>query len=427
MECYYDQAFIAVRDRAAESSLRVTTLPVARAVLGYRGYTREVSPDGRQPLLYDYDYVDPAPLARFSGKLTRYGDVARLLQIGRRPALPGRAGRRGPGRIRRGGLPALPAGLDAQLRPASLRLLQGRRPVHGGQRHGRAARRGAACRRSRSTARSRGRPIRRTSRTFARIKPALPEESVLDESRSICVALFLMRCFSARPRAPMSPGRLIRSARNGRWSERGDLGRRPSPQARASGSRCGPDMSSFMTSRRRSRSARSTSPDTSLRPRRDTRLDVGLIKIQAGDDPGESGFDCEAHVTGGRRRKAERGVLEVGTADHPIARGTHGAHPAALVEGLDPENCPAIVCCGGRMDFHGAELSRTWVKLGAAAAKGSTAVMLAEPVTGWRVGDRVILTATHRQKVPDDGKVPGASHRARDRGAHHPLDRRERD
>jgi tetratricopeptide (TPR) repeat protein len=80
MECYYDQAFIAVRDRSAESSLRVTALPVARAVLGYRGYTREVSPDGRQPLLYDYEYVDPAPLARFSGRLTRYGDVAGLLQ-----------------------------------------------------------------------------------------------------------------------------------------------------------------------------------------------------------------------------------------------------------------------------------------------------------------------------------------------------------
>jgi hypothetical protein len=80
MECYYDQAFVAVRDRAAEKSLRVTTLAVGRAELGHRGYTREVSPDGRQPLLYDYDYVDPAPLAWFSGKLTRYGDVADLLR-----------------------------------------------------------------------------------------------------------------------------------------------------------------------------------------------------------------------------------------------------------------------------------------------------------------------------------------------------------
>jgi len=81
MECYYDQAFIALRDAAAEASLKVATLPVARAVLGYRGYTREISPDGEQPLIYDYDYIDPAPLARLSGKLTRFGDVSQLLQV----------------------------------------------------------------------------------------------------------------------------------------------------------------------------------------------------------------------------------------------------------------------------------------------------------------------------------------------------------
>ena len=80
MECYYDQAFIAVRDRSLEKTLRTRSLPLARAVLGYRGYMREISPDGEQPLIYDYDHVDPAPLARFSGKLTRHGDVARLLQ-----------------------------------------------------------------------------------------------------------------------------------------------------------------------------------------------------------------------------------------------------------------------------------------------------------------------------------------------------------
>jgi hypothetical protein len=31
-------------------------------------------------------------------------------------------------------------------------------------------------------------------------------------------------------------------------------------------------------------------------PDRDTRLDVGLIEIQAGDDVGENGFDCDAHA-----------------------------------------------------------------------------------------------------------------------------------
>ncbi len=80
MECYYDQAFLAIRDRAAESRLRLTTLPVAAARLSSKGYMREISPDGRQPLLYSYEHVDPAPLARMAGMLTRFGDVASLLQ-----------------------------------------------------------------------------------------------------------------------------------------------------------------------------------------------------------------------------------------------------------------------------------------------------------------------------------------------------------
>jgi hypothetical protein len=81
MECYWDQAFIAVRDKKAESSLHRKMVPVARAELEHRGYTREVSPDGRLPLLYDYEYVDPAPLALMGGRLTRLGDVASLLQV----------------------------------------------------------------------------------------------------------------------------------------------------------------------------------------------------------------------------------------------------------------------------------------------------------------------------------------------------------
>jgi hypothetical protein len=140
-------------------------------------------------------------------------------------------------------------------------------------------------------------------------------------------------------------------------------------------------------------------------PERDTRLEVGLIKFQSGDDAGESGFDCEDHVTG-VRSESERAVLEVGTALQPIAKGRKALIRLAPVKGLDPENCPAIVCCGGRMDFHGAALSRSWVKLGATARKGTAEVELAEAADGWRVGDRVIVTATHKQKVPDQGKVP---------------------
>jgi tetratricopeptide (TPR) repeat protein len=80
MECYYDQAFVAVREPGSEQALVVTTLPVSSAILGHRGYMREVSPDGSPPFLYDYDHVDPAPLASFAGNLTRHGAVARLLE-----------------------------------------------------------------------------------------------------------------------------------------------------------------------------------------------------------------------------------------------------------------------------------------------------------------------------------------------------------
>lgn len=77
MECYWDEAFLAVIDDRPK--LRVTCLPVARASLGFKGYLREMSPDGGQPLLYAYDYEDPAPLARMIGTLTRFGEVRDLL------------------------------------------------------------------------------------------------------------------------------------------------------------------------------------------------------------------------------------------------------------------------------------------------------------------------------------------------------------
>jgi hypothetical protein len=126
---------------------------------------------------------------------------------------------------------------------------------------------------------------------------------------------------------------------------------------------------------------------------RDTLLNVGLIKIQPGDDTGENGFDCEAHAPE-LQPGQERPALEVGTPNKPIPLGHTAVIRLHYVQGMDRETCPAIVCCGGRMDFHGAPLSHAWVKLGDTAKKGEADVKLAEPVTGWRVGDRVIVTST---------------------------------
>lgn len=130
---------------------------------------------------------------------------------------------------------------------------------------------------------------------------------------------------------------------------------------------------------------------------RNTRLVVGLIKIQDGDGYSENGFDCDAHVDGAHK-SASRAALEVGSPDLPIPAQFTATIRLAYVEGLDKQSCPAIVCCGGRMDFHGAALARTWVKLGAAVAPGDAKVTLSEAVPGWRVGDRLIVTAANTQE-----------------------------
>ena len=132
-------------------------------------------------------------------------------------------------------------------------------------------------------------------------------------------------------------------------------------------------------------------------PDRDTRLDVGLIKIQTGDDASEDGFDCDAHCPT-IDAHGSRPTLEVGSSERQIAAGRSAVIRLAAIAGLDPETCPAIVCCGGRMDFHGTPMSRTWAKLGRTARVGQGAVLLDQSVTGWRVGDRVIVTATQRQR-----------------------------
>src|SRR5262245_54479544 len=126
---------------------------------------------------------------------------------------------------------------------------------------------------------------------------------------------------------------------------------------------------------------------------RDTQLDVGLIRIQAGEDCSEEGFACDAHDDA-PAPKGPRPALEVGTAEQPIAKGHTALIRLVYMDGLDKQSCPAIVCCGGRMDFHGTPMNRTWVRLGATAKKGDEVITLSEPVKGWKAGDRIIVTMT---------------------------------
>lgn len=134
----------------------------------------------------------------------------------------------------------------------------------------------------------------------------------------------------------------------------------------------------------------------SFAPDRDTQLEVGLIKIQAGQQATEEGFDCDAHQNA-VDETGPRPALEVGTPGRPIAAGKTATIRLRYFDGQDRQSCPAIVCCGGRMDFHGQPLSRTWLHLASTARAGDSSITLDEAVTGWKTGDRIIVAATTRQ------------------------------
>lgn len=136
-------------------------------------------------------------------------------------------------------------------------------------------------------------------------------------------------------------------------------------------------------------------------PDKATQLNVGLIKIEDTDSLEEEGFDCDAHKMEPEPGQPKPALL-VGTPDRPIAANARALIRLTFVEGLKKDSCPAIVCCAGRMDFHGAPMNRTWVKLEATAAKGAKEVTLQEPVTGWKIGDKIIITATSAGGTKDN-------------------------
>lgn len=139
---------------------------------------------------------------------------------------------------------------------------------------------------------------------------------------------------------------------------------------------------------------------------RNSRLEVGLIKVQAGDDTSEEGFNCDAHLPDPDPSQP-RPALEVGTWDQPVAAEHTALIRLVYFEGMDKQSCPAIVCCGGRMEFHGAELNHTWVKLGATVQAGTTEIPLQEAVTGWKAGDHLFITGDVRQRKHkrEDGTI----------------------
>lgn len=191
----------------------------------------------------------------------------------------------------------------------------------------------------------------------------------------------------------------IRSAKSGPWSEAAtwEGGKVPAAAARVQ-IRTGHTLTYDLNSDQAIRAIHVAGTLTFARDKT-TRLDVGLIKIQAGDEATETGFECDAHMAEIDPR-LPRPALEIGMPDATINANCTATIRLVYFPAHDKQSCPAIVCCGGRWDVHGAPLSRAWVKLAVTAKKGDSAVTLAETVQGWRAGDRVIITET--QGIPSN-------------------------
>jgi len=78
MRIYWDQILVDTSD--GKASVQINRLEPARADLSWRGFSAEVTPDGREPFGYDYRQVSfTSPWKVMTGHYTREGDVRQLL------------------------------------------------------------------------------------------------------------------------------------------------------------------------------------------------------------------------------------------------------------------------------------------------------------------------------------------------------------
>lgn len=125
-----------------------------------------------------------------------------------------------------------------------------------------------------------------------------------------------------------------------------------------------------------------------------TQLDVGMIIISTAEMV-HVNANCSMHHNGPHWENAPRPALEVGSMDNPIPANVTARIRLKYFNDMSADCAPGIICYGGRMDFHGAPVNKTWVKLGASAVEGASTITLAETVN-WKVGDHIIITRSTR-------------------------------
>jgi len=217
-------------------------------------------------------------------------------------------------------------------------------------------------------------------------------------TNSICVSTFaFLLPFSAVAQAEDSLVKFTaRTARSGKWSEAATWENRRAPRNGDSVQIRAGDTVTYDVNAEAALRVLHVAGKLSFARDRSTRLNVGLLKIEPGEETTEDGFNFHyaSDAPANSPPKAYRPTLEIGTADDPIPANHTATVRLVYFEGMNPKTLPAIVNCGGCWEVHGAPLNRTWVKLGAPTHPGDTRVTLSEEVRGWKAGDRVIVTAS---------------------------------
>jgi hypothetical protein len=177
---------------------------------------------------------------------------------------------------------------------------------------------------------------------------------------------------------------LVRSKQSGPWSaaETWDSGRSPKGGDRVV-VRSGHKVTYDLTQARETIRLVQIAGELEFARDRNTVLEAGLIIVTPSEEPNEEGFDCHAPP-----KPTDEGkpcpALFVGRPGSPHPAEFTATIRLRYVEGMDKSACPALVCCGGRFKRQ--------------AEAGTTNLALAESVIGWKDGDQVIVTSTHRQR-----------------------------
>jgi hypothetical protein len=224
--------------------------------------------------------------------------------------------------------------------------------------------------------------------------------------KTASLALLALSWTMAQGAAPDVPFE-VRSARSGQWSDPATWMDKRMPRAGESVQiRAGHKVTYDVRTESTVRVLHVAGTLTFARDR-STRLNVGLLKVSPGVECSEDGFNCHetAESPEAGDPKMAKAALEIGTRENPIPANVTATIRLTYFDGMDTNTLPALMNCGGRMDLHGAPMSRTWVKLGATAKAGDRQVSLNETVTGWKAGDRIIVTVS---KESEDG---GSSYR----------------